>query len=107
MRSLINRDQGFAREFEEASAEGRDNFRDVVEALWHQKLRESERLLWYACVTYLPQCAWARRGAGQPAVGEPEQVEGRPDYSQLTDEELAQLRGIVAKAVDGRKLRAV
>lgn len=110
MRSLCRRDPAFNAAYEEALAEGRPGLQDRVRAVWHREALEGKnpRLLWYLVVSTLPEAAWFRQGT-QPAD---ETGEQRHDLTKLTNDELAQLKAIVAKAKDDdqparRGLRAV
>jgi hypothetical protein len=68
-RSLCLRDEQFAALFEEASAEGRDNFLDDLREQWRRRAEVSDRLLTLRLITYLPEVAW-KRNAGRAATTE-------------------------------------
>jgi len=97
-RSLCNQDTAFGQAYEEARAEGRGNFQESLRTTFQQRALAGEgRVLWQACVTYLPECAWGRRN-NEPVRAE----EGPLDFSHLDEEQLDELCDALAKAVADR-----
>lgn len=111
MRALCRHDQAFQSLYEQALADGKHGFQDTVRQSWHTRALEgkNDRLLWYLVVSTLPEAAWFRNGT----AAADETGEHRHDLTRLTNEELVQLKQIVAKSQDpadstGRRgLRAV
>jgi hypothetical protein len=101
-RSLCNHDPAFSQAYEEARAEGRGNFRDQLRTDWITRAQTSDRLLWSLCITYLPECAWARRNQPVEAAKAEEY-----DFSHHTPEELDALCESLARAVADRSASGV